>query len=58
MAKQKVTETTTERELKVIQEVMRESQRMAVQELLKRKTEPTMHNLDGFYSLVKKQQNK
>jgi len=49
---------TTERENRIIQECMRESQRRAVQELLKRKTEPTMRNLDGFYSLIKEQENK
>ena len=49
---------TTERENRIIQECMRESQRWAVQELLRRKTEPTMRNLDGFYSRIKEQENK
>ena len=48
---------STERENRIIQECMRESQRRAVQELLKRKTEPTMRNLDGFYSRIKEQEN-
>ena len=49
---------TTEWESRIIQECMRESQRRAVQELLRRKTEPTMHNLDGFYSRIKEQESK
>lgn len=49
---------TTERESRIIQECMRESQRRCVQELKKLKTEPTMHDFDGFYSLIKEQENK
>lgn len=49
---------TTERENRIIQECMRESQRWAVQELSGLKTEPTMRNLDGFYSRIKEQENK
>jgi hypothetical protein len=48
----------TERELKVIQECMRESQRRALQKLRELKTKPIMGNLDGFYSRIKEQENK
>ena len=49
---------TTERENRIILECMLESQRRAVLELLRRKTEPTMRNFDGFYSRIKEQENK
>ena len=45
--------TEREKENQIIQECLRESQRRAVQELLKRKTKPTMGNLDGFDSRIK-----
>ncbi len=40
----------------VIHEYMRELQRRAVKQLWKLNTEPTMHNLDGFYSRIKEQE--
>ena len=49
---------STEQEKQLIQEIMRESQRRAVQEMLELKTEPTMRNLDGFYTRIKEKDNR
>lgn len=48
----------TECEPEVILESMRESQRLAIQQLHELKTEANMENLDGFYGLIKEQENK
>lgn len=48
----------TERELKVIQECMRESRRWVLQKQRELKTKPIMRNFDGFYSRIKEQENK
>lgn len=50
--------TGLEYEKQLIQEGMREARRRAIQELCELRTEPTMHNLDGFYSRIKEKDNK
>lgn len=52
----------TEQEIKaqkeqVMAKCMRDARRRAIQELCELRTEPTMHNFDGFYSRIKKEDN-